>query len=101
MSRKTDYTNAAQQRLLRLVDLLAGHELAGLAPSEIARALGCSASDVTRDMDNLRTAGWAEQTPSERWRLSPHVVQMSIRHAAALNQARQNFEDTVQRFSRG
>lgn len=99
-TRKTDYTNAAQQRVLRLVNLLAGHELAGLAPSEMARALSCSASDVTRDTDNLRTAGWAEQTPGGNWRLSPHVVQMSIRHAAALNQARKTFEDTVQRFSR-
>lgn len=98
--RKTDYTNDAQQRLLRLVNLLAGHELAGLAPSEIARAVNCSAPVVTRDLDNLRTAGWAEQTPGERWRLSPHVVQISIRHAAALNQARKTFEDTVQRFSR-
>ena len=99
-TRKTGYTNDAQQRLLRLVDLLAGHELTGLVPSEIARALDCSPPVVTRDLDNLRTAGWAEQTPGLRWRLSPHVVQMSIRHAAALNQARQNFEDTVQRFSR-
>lgn len=99
-TRKTDYTSPAQQRLLHLVNLLAGHELAGLAPSEMARALNCGASDVTRALDNLRTAGWAEQTPGERWRLSPHVVQLSIRHAAALNQARQTFEDTVQRFSR-
>lgn len=99
-SRKTDYTSAPQQRLLRLVDLLAGHELAGLVPSEIARALSCSPSIVTRDLDNLRTAGWAEQTPGERWRLSPHVVQMSIRHAVALNEARKSFDEIVQRFSR-
>ena len=59
MSRTTSYTNAAQQRLLQLIDLLAGHELAGLAPTEIARALGCGAPVVTRDLDNLRTAGWA------------------------------------------
>lgn len=33
MSRTTSYTNAAQQRLLQLIDLLAGHELAGLGAS--------------------------------------------------------------------
>ena len=38
MSRATDYTNAAQQRLLQLVDLLAGHELNGLAPAGLPRA---------------------------------------------------------------
>lgn len=63
MSRTTDYTNAAQQRLLQLIDLLAGHELQGLAPAEIAKALNASPSVVTRDLDNLRTAGWGANAP--------------------------------------
>lgn len=101
MSRTTDYTNAAQQRLLQLIDLLAGHELQGLAPAEIAKALGCSASVVTRDLDNLRSAGWGEQTPQGgRWRLSPQVVQISLRHAAAIQAGQQQLQDVVQRFSR-
>ena len=98
-TRKTDYTNESQQRLLQLVNLLAGHELEGLAPSQIARAQNCQASVVTRDLDNLRTAGWAEQTPKDTWRLSPHVVQMSLRHAAALRQSRQEFDDVSARYS--
>lgn len=101
MSRATDYTNAAQQRLLQLIDLLAGHELQGVAPAEIAKALRVSASVVTRDLDNLRTAGWAEQTPQGgRWRLAPHVVQISLRHAAAIQAGQQQLNDVVQRFSR-
>ena len=101
MSRATDYTNAAQQRLLQLIDLLAGHELQGLAPAEIAKALNVGASHVTRDLDNLRTAGWAEQTPQGgRWRLAPHVVQISLRHAAAIQAGQQQLNDVVQRFSR-
>ena len=101
MSRTTNYTNAAQQRLLQLIDLLAGHELQGLAPTAIARALDCSGTVVTRDLDNLRTAGWAERTPDhERWRLSPHVVQISLKHAAGIQAGQQNINDVVQRFSR-
>ena len=100
MERATDYTNAAQQRLLHLINLLAGHELAGLAPSQIARAQNCAASQITRDLDNLRTAGWAEQTPQGLWRLSPHVVQISLRHATALKASQEQFNDIVQRFSR-
>lgn len=101
MSRTTDYTNAAQQRLLRLLNLLAGHELQGLAPAEIAKALDCDASAVTRDIANLQIAGWAEQTPQGgRWRLSPHLIQMSMRHAMALDSARQAFADIAQRYSR-
>lgn len=98
MTRKTDYTNAAQQRLLQLVNLLAGHELGGLAPSQIARSMDCAASVVTRDLDNLKSAGWAEQTKTETWRLSPHVVQLSLRHAAAMRLARTEFDDVAQRY---
>lgn len=98
MTRKTDYTNAAQQRLLQLVDLLAGHELAGVTPSQIATSLSCGASTVTRDLDNLRTAGWAELTKMETWRLTPHVVQMSVRYATALRQARTELDDNTQRY---
>ena len=97
-ARKTDYTNEAQQRLLHLVDLLAGNELAGLAPSQIARSLDCNPSTVTRDLDNLRTAGWAEQTPRELWRLTPHVIQMSLRFGAALAASRQELADVTGRY---
>ena len=99
--RTTNYTNAAQQRMLQLLDLLAGHELLGVAPTAIAKAIGCTASIVTRDMANLQTAGWAERTPDGcNWRLSPHVVQMSLRHAAAMRAGRQNLHDVEQRYSR-
>jgi DNA-binding IclR family transcriptional regulator len=98
VTRKTDYTNAAQQRLLQLVNLLAGNELAGLAPSQIARDLDCNASVVTRDLDNLKTAGWAEQTPKELWKLTPHVIQLSVRFGAALAEAGQELRDISSRY---
>ena len=96
-----NYTNPAQQRLLRMVDLLAGHELHGLAPGEIAKALVIGPSSVTRDLDNLRTAGWAEQTPQGgRWRLSPHVIQIGLRYSAALQASAQAWRDLEQRYGR-
>jgi DNA-binding IclR family transcriptional regulator len=95
------YTNPAQQRLLRLVDLLAGHELQGLAPGQFARALAVGPSSVTRDLDNLRTAGWVEQTPQGgRWRLSPHVIQIGLRYSAALQAGAQAWRDLEQRYGR-
>lgn len=101
MTRATDYTNAAQQRLLQLIDLLAGHELAGLLPGEIAKALAVGASTVTRDLDNLRTAGWAELTPKgDRWRLAPHIIQLSLRYAAALDAGAQQWRDIQRRYGR-
>ena len=101
MSRTTNYTSAPLQRQLQLIDLLAGHELQGLEPGAIAKALGCAASVTTRDLDNLRTAGWAELHPNGKaWRLTPHVVEISLKHAAALRAGRQELNDVERRYSR-
>lgn len=98
----TDYTNESQQRILRLVTLLAGNEVDGLAPGQIARLQDCSASNVTRDLDNLRTAGYAEQLPgSGNWRLSPQIVQIAIKFQLALGQAEERLIQTRGRFTRG
>ena len=98
-TRTTSYTNAAQQRILQLIDLLAGHELQGLTPTEIGRALGSAAPLVTRDLDNLRTAGWAELHPGGKtWRLAPHAIQTSLRYAAGLQAGSQNLRDTQRRY---
>lgn len=95
------YENAAQQRLLRLVTLLAGHEVTGMAPAEIARGMGCSAPMVTRDVANLAAGGWAEQVPETgRWRLAPQVVQIALRHLAAVGRAEQRLDDVKNRYSR-
>lgn len=97
----TDYTHEGQQRVLRLINLLAGNEITGLAPADIARQQGCSASMVTRDLDNLRTAGFAEQVPeTQRWRLAPHVVQIAIHHLAALERSEQRLTEIKNRYSR-
>jgi DNA-binding IclR family transcriptional regulator len=95
------YLCAPQQRILRLLTVLAGCEIAGLAPSDIAAAQSCSASVATRDLANLKTAGMAEQIPETgRWRLSPQIVQIAKRHQLALERARQKLDETQQRYSR-
>ena len=99
MSTTPDYTKAAQQRILRLADLLAGHELAGLEPGAIAKAIGTSNSNVTRDLDNLRRAGWAELHPGGKtWRLTPHVIELGRRYSAGLMQGRQRLDDLERRY---
>lgn len=98
----SDYTNDAQQRLMKLMTLLAGHEITGMAPADIAREQGCTASMVTRDMANLVEGGYAEQVPETgRWRLSPHPVQMWMRHTVALDRAAQRIDEVRQRYGAG
>jgi DNA-binding IclR family transcriptional regulator len=101
MSTDNPYTNEGQQRILALVRLLAGHEITGMSPKQIADQQSCSASLVTRDLANLKQAGFAEQTPETNyWRLSPEVVQISLRHATALARAQDRLAEVQQRFSR-
>ena len=97
-----DYTNEAQQRILRLLMLLAGHELLGLVPSRIAVELQASPSQVTRDLQNLKTAGLAELVQDTGgWRLAPRMVEVSVRHGVAMNRAQQKLDEIKNRFSRG
>lgn len=94
-----NYINAAQQRVLKVLMLLAGHEMMGLAPNEIAKAVRTSASNVTRDLANLREAGMAEPLESGAWRITPKVGQIALRVLNALGEARRRVEETAQRFT--
>lgn len=94
------YINAAQQRVLQLVMRLAGHEIEGIAPGELATALRTSPSNITRDLANLREAGFAEPLESGRWRLAPRIVQVSLAASTAFARAQDRLDEARQRFSR-
>lgn len=102
MSAGASYTCEPQQRLLKLITLLAGNEVTGLAPGEIAKLQGCSASVATRDLANLAEGGFAEKTPETGlWRLTPQpLVQMAIRVQLGIAQAEARLAETRQRFLR-
>lgn len=100
-TRKTNYDSSSQQRILRMVLVLAGNEFNGLAPAEIAAAMKVGASTITRDLHNLREAGFAEQiTDTGRWRLGPKVVQVAIAFSTALNRAETRLREVTQRYTR-
>lgn len=94
------YISESQQRILALILTLAGNEVEGLTPGDIARLASCPASSVTRDLANLKHIGWAEQLPTGRWRLGPEIVQIAMRHMAALDRAQRRLDETRNRFSR-
>ena len=94
------YRNEAQQRLCRLIVLLAGNEFSGVAPSVLARELATSASNMTRDLNNLHAAGFAEEVAPGRWRLGPRLVQVAVAFAAEVNRARTQLEEISQRYTR-
>lgn len=93
------YVSENQQRLLRLIQLLAGHELEGLAPGEIAKQNDCQPTQVTRDLANLKHFGWAEQIAATgRWRLGPDIVRIASRHMALLDKAERRLDELKSRF---
>lgn len=98
---KEIYINAAQQRLLKAVVLLAGNEFSGLAPSDLAKALNTNPSNVTRDLANLREAGLAEQLPDTgRWRLGPKLVQIALAFSDHMSRATNRIDEMQQRYTR-
>lgn len=101
MSRATDYTNEAQQRLMKLVIALFGDVIHGYPPSALAKAVECSQSVITRDLDNLLIAGWAERDEGTgHWRLTPRLPQQAIKVFNALDAAQRRVDEARNRFTR-
>ena len=99
--RKTDYTNDAQQRLVKVIFVLFGDVVNGVAPGAIVAAVGCSAPTVTRDLANLRVAGIAERDEETgMWRLTPRLPQQALKVFTAMDRAQQRLDESRQRFSR-
>lgn len=95
------YDNASQQRILRLLLLMAGHEVHGLAPKDLAQSLGVSSGSITRDLHNLRALGLTEDIPETgRVRLGPKVVQIAIAHMTALDRATTQLAGIKNRYSK-
>ncbi len=92
---------AAVTRVLAILPLLADHAVTGLTPSEIARAVGTSAPNTTRDLAALQQLGWVEvaRTPG-RWRLAPRFAQLALHVRRAIDTAAQDAEQQRQRMTR-
>lgn len=101
MSRNTDYTSNCQQRILKVMLALFGHEIDGLPPGQIAKTLGILASKATRDLDNLKTAGLVEQVPHNmNYRITPMLGQKALAILHTIDRAAQRVEETRSRYTR-
>lgn len=95
------YIAESQQRVLKTLDVLFGHEVNGLASGQIAKLLGTSASNATRDLANLKEAGFAEEVASTgNWRISPRVGQRALAILHTLDRESAKLEETRNRFTR-
>lgn len=95
-------TNRSLRKGFGYYRILAGHEVEGLRPGQIAQALGLGAATVTRDLRALRDEGVVEQVPGleDRWRLGPTVVQIALAHMQGIDRMSARVGEVKQRYSR-
>lgn len=88
------------RRVCDLLRLLAGHEVLGLSPGEIAQGLGVPPSWCSRNLPALATTGFVEQVAGvNRWRLGVAFVRIAFTVSSQLNAARQRLDETTHRYS--
>ena len=98
---QTDYTNEAQQRLLRLVLAMFGDVVNGYSTGALAEGLGVKPPYITRDLANLQTAGLAERDEATGlWRLTPRLPQQAVKVWAAISRAETRLSDAKARYQR-
>ena len=100
MSEKTYSLPAHSRKVCELLRLLAGHEVLGLAPGEIATGLGVPPSWCSRNLPALATTGFVEQVAgTNRWRLGVAFVRIATTVTTNLNAARAQLDETARRYS--
>lgn len=76
---KTPKPNAAQIRLTRVIETLAGNEYSGIRLKDITAAVGEKhPPTVLHDLEALESVGWAKriETDHDRWILAARPVQV-------------------------
>lgn len=102
MTTPNKYSSDSQQRVLKVLDLLFGHEITGLAPGEIAKSINATASSITRDLANLAEAGMAEEVQGTgRYRITPRLGSRALATLQTFDRAEQQLRDLSARFTKG
>lgn len=83
-----------------LLRLLSGHEVLGLAPGEIAKALGVSPSWVSVNLPAMEAETcFVERVPGTgRWRLGVPLVRIAFTVQRNLAQERERLDGTARRY---
>ncbi|MBE2242460.1 MAG: transcriptional regulator [Burkholderiaceae bacterium] len=89
------------RKTCELFRLLAGHEVLGLAPGEIAKGMGVDPSWVSRTLPALEAeTSFVERVPAtNRWRLGVPLVRIATTVHAGLDQARRRIDEAQARFT--
>lgn len=88
------------RKTCELFRLLAGHELLGLAPGEIAKGLCVGAPWVSVNLPTLAAeTGFVERVDgTNRWRLGVPFVRISMAVSTQLNAAKRQLDEVSARY---
>jgi len=91
---KNNYLSEQVQRTLKVIRVMAGNEVHGISPGDIARTAEISSSNVTRVLANLKEQQFVEELPwdKSKLRLAPALVQISNTVAMNLRQHQQQLQ---------
>jgi DNA-binding IclR family transcriptional regulator len=81
---------------------MAGKEISGISPTELAKLANVSASNITRVLANLEAQQFVERLPADnkRYRLGVALVQLSNTVALNLSQAQLQLQQDQTNYSR-
>ncbi|BEU96590.1 transcriptional regulator [Acidovorax sp. DW039] len=100
MSQKNYSLASPIGRVCALFRLLAGHEILGLSPTEIAKGIDVSPSWVSQNLPALATTGYVEMVAgTNRWRLGVQFVRIATTVATNMSKAKQQLEDVSARYA--
>lgn len=93
-------SNAAQTRMLNVIETLSGAEVFGMRLKDAAAALQITESTVLRDLQTMQEAGWAQQLPDGKWRLAARAMQVLSNFQYGLAEAAARVDEVRHNYSR-
>ncbi|MFM9881223.1 MAG: transcriptional regulator [Burkholderiaceae bacterium] len=97
---KTYHLAEPIRKSCELFKLLAGHELLGLAPAEIAKGLDVGAPWVSVNLPALASTGFVERVDgTNRWRLGVSFVRIAVTVSTNLQAAKARLQEVSERYS--
>lgn len=96
---QTNYRCTSQQRILKVLLCLFGHEIEGLTPGQVAKLADTTAANATRDLWNLEEAGLVERLPNgDKVRISPQLGRKALAVLHTFDRAQRNLTDLANRY---
>ena len=93
-------TGQSAGKVLEVLNVLLGHFAHGLTPTDLVKATGLSASNITRYVATLEAAGFAERIPETgRIRPSSRLAQHAVSILRSLDSAKRRIDEMTNRLT--